>query len=120
MKACGGYFSQGIEPVDIALSVGINLYPATRIVSTWNNRYHIPGYVNPAFQAMLINIGKMIFKSLLIQMSAIEPYMIIAPYFQFIINSPCNYITWSKRSSAVVPVHEFLTGKIFQNGSITA
>src|SRR5512133_1724696 len=111
MQACGGYFSQRIEPVDVTLSVCINLYPATRIVSTGNNRYHIPGYINPAFQAMLINIWKMIFEPLLIQMSAIEPYMIITPYFHFIINSPCNYIPWRERSPAVVPVHELLTGK---------
>ena len=63
---------------------------------TGNNRNHILCDIYATLKTMFINIRKVIFKSFLIQMRAIEPYMIISPYFHLIINCSGNYITRSK------------------------
>jgi len=78
------------------------------------NRDHVFGYIDSAAKAMLIDIREMVFQLFCVQMSAVEPYMIITPDLHFIVNCTRYNVPWRKRSAVIIPVHKILTAIFFR------
>ena len=109
VQAGAGTFADGIETADAGLSVQVDSDTTAQIMGCRSYRDIILRDIDTDAEALLIDIGEMLFCFLRIFMGHIQVNVIFTSEFHLVIDRTCYDVTRGERQTFVVFLHELLS-----------
>ena len=109
MQSCARTFAHSIKSMDGTLPIQIYLYTTTHIMGTGADWYIVFRNIYPNAHTLLIDMREMALCHFSILVCQVKTNMVESVYLHLMVDSSCHNITWGKRKSFIILLHELLT-----------
>ena len=120
MQPRAGTFTYGVEPVDGAFRIQVDLDAAAHIVGTGADRYVVFGDVDADAQAFLIDVREVPPGLFGILVRHVEADMIQSVNLHLVVDGPCHDVARGEGEAFVVLLHELLSVRQAQHAAVSA
>ncbi len=118
METGAATLAHGVETLDGAFTVEVDLDAAAEVVGSGCNRNHVAGYVDAKREAFLVDVGEMTARLLRVLVGDIEVDVVGTSELHLGVDGTGHDVAGCKRETRVIFLHEFLAVDVLEYGTV--